>query len=36
MGKTVHLSLFVKVLAEWSRGEAELRRLGYGGDGGGA
>ncbi|HEY4243570.1 MAG TPA: GTPase Era [Kofleriaceae bacterium] len=30
LGKTVHLSLFVKVLAEWSRGEAELRRLGYG------
>ena len=28
----VHLSLFVKVLAEWSRGEAALRRLGYGGD----
>ncbi|MBA3395787.1 MAG: GTPase Era [Deltaproteobacteria bacterium] len=33
--KNVHLSLFVKVLAEWSRGEAELRRLGYtGGEGG--
>lgn len=32
-GKTVHLSLFVKVLAEWSRGERELRRLGYGGEG---
>jgi len=30
----VHLTLFVKVLAEWSRGEADLRRLGYGGDGG--
>jgi len=28
--KAVHLSLFVKVLAEWSRGEADLRRLGYG------
>ncbi len=27
--QAVHLSLFVKVLAEWSRGEAELRRLGY-------
>ena len=27
----VHLSLFVKVLAEWSRGETEMRRLGYGG-----
>ena len=22
LGKTVHLTLFVKVLAEWSRGEA--------------
>jgi len=32
-GKTVHLTLFVKVLAEWSRGETELRRLGYGGEG---
>lgn len=32
--KNVHLSLFVKVLGEWSRGEATLRRLGYtpGGD----
>ncbi len=30
--KAVHLSLFVKVLAEWSRGEADLRRLGYGGN----
>jgi GTPase len=30
--KKVHLSLFVKVLAEWSRGEALLRELGYGGD----
>jgi GTP-binding protein Era len=29
LGKTVHLSLFVKVLDEWSRGEAGLRRLGY-------
>ena len=35
LGKTVHLSLFVKVLAEWSRGEAEIRRLGYGGTGNG-
>ncbi len=26
----VHLSLFVKVISEWSRGEAALRRLGYG------
>lgn len=25
----VHLSLFVKVLAEWSRGDKELQRLGY-------
>lgn len=32
LGKPVHLSLFVKVLAEWSRGEADLRRLGYGGE----
>lgn len=32
--KTVHLSLFVKVLAEWSREEAGLRRLGYTPDGG--
>jgi GTP-binding protein Era len=36
LGRPVHLSLFVKVLAEWSRGEVELRRLGYGGDGGAA
>ncbi len=34
LGKTVHLSLFVKVVAEWSRGVAELHRLGYGGGGG--
>ena len=33
LGKTVHLALFVKVLTEWSRGEAGLRRLGYGGTG---
>ena len=35
LGKTVHLKLFVKVINEWSRGEAELRRLGYaaGGEG---
>lgn len=33
LGKTVHLTLFVKVLEEWSRGETALRRLGYGGDG---
>jgi GTP-binding protein Era len=32
--RAVHLSLFVKVLAEWSRGETELRRLGYGPQGG--
>jgi GTPase len=34
LGKTVHLSLFVKVISEWSRGEAGLRRLGYAGKGG--
>ncbi|MBA3461774.1 MAG: GTPase Era [Deltaproteobacteria bacterium] len=33
LGKTVHLTLFVKVLEEWSRGDAALRRLGYGGEG---
>jgi GTPase len=33
LGKTVHLSLFVKVISEWSRGEAGLRRLGYAGEG---
>jgi GTP-binding protein Era len=27
--KNVHLSLFVKVLGEWSREQATLRRLGY-------
>ncbi|HEY0192783.1 MAG TPA: GTPase Era [Kofleriaceae bacterium] len=32
LGKTVHLSLFVKVMTEWSRGEADLQRLGYGGE----
>jgi len=35
LGQTVHLSLFVKVMTEWSRGEADLRRLGYGGKGDG-
>jgi len=30
-GKPVHLSLFVKVLAEWSSAESDLRKLGYGG-----
>jgi GTP-binding protein Era len=35
LGKTVHLSLFVRVQAEWSRGEADLRRLGYGARGDG-
>jgi GTP-binding protein Era len=35
LGKTVHLSLFVRVQTEWSRGEADLRRLGYGGKGDG-
>jgi GTP-binding protein Era len=34
--RTVPLSQFVKVLAEWSRGETALRRLGYGGEGEGA
>jgi GTP-binding protein Era len=33
-GKTVHLTLFVKVITEWSQGEAALRRLGYGVRGG--
>lgn len=33
LGKTVHLTLFVKVLSEWSRAETSMRRLGYGGDG---
>jgi GTPase len=33
LGKTVHLSLFVKVITEWSRGEVGLRRLGYAGKG---
>ncbi|HEV7555677.1 MAG TPA: GTPase Era [Kofleriaceae bacterium] len=31
LGRPVHLSLFVKVLTEWSRAEADLRKLGYGG-----
>ncbi|MEO6775338.1 MAG: GTPase Era [Kofleriaceae bacterium] len=31
LGKPVHLSLFVKVQEEWSRTEAELHKLGYGG-----
>jgi GTP-binding protein Era len=35
-GRPVHLSLFVKVLAEWSRAEADLRKLGYGSPGGGS
>ena len=30
-GVPVHLSLFVKVLSEWSSAEADLRKLGYGG-----
>ena len=33
LGKTVHLTLFVKLIEEWSRGETALRRLGYGGEG---
>jgi GTP-binding protein Era len=32
LGKPVHLKLFVKVLEEWSRAEAELKKLGYGGE----
>ena len=36
LGKTVHLSLFVKVLTEWSRGEDGLRRVGYRAEGDGA
>ena len=31
LGKPVHLSLFVKVLEEWSREQRELEKLGYGG-----
>jgi GTP-binding protein Era len=33
LGKKVHLSLFVKVLAEWSQEEKQLQKLGYSGDG---
>jgi GTPase len=33
LGMTVHLSLFVKVLTEWSRDEDGLRRAGYRGEG---
>jgi GTP-binding protein Era len=29
LGKTVHLSLLVKVLEEWSRGQRTLEQLGY-------
>jgi GTP-binding protein Era len=36
LGKTVHLSLFVRVQPEWSRGEIDLRRLGYGAGGDGS
>ena len=32
LGKPVHLSLFVKVMEEWSRTENELRKLGYAGE----
>ena len=32
LGKTVHLTLFVKVREEWSRDEREMAKLGYGGD----
>jgi len=31
LGKPVHLSLFVKVLEEWSRTDRQLEKLGYGG-----
>ncbi len=31
LGKTTHLTLLVKVVDEWSRGEASLEKLGYGG-----
>jgi GTPase len=31
-GKPVHLTLFVKVLEEWSSAERELIKLGYAGD----
>ncbi len=31
LGKTTHLTLLVKVIDEWSRGEASLEKLGYGG-----
>jgi len=31
-GKPVHLTLFVKVLEEWSQTEGELKKLGYTGD----
>ena len=34
LGKPVHLSLFVKVLEEWSSAEHELKKLGYGPTGG--
>ena len=29
MGKPVHLTLFVKVVGEWSSAESELKKLGY-------
>ena len=32
LGKPVHLTLFVKVLTEWSQAERELVKLGYGGE----
>jgi len=35
LGKPVHLSLFVKVLEEWSREQRGIEKLGYGGDGSG-
>jgi GTPase len=34
IGRPVHLKLFVKVVEEWSRMDASLRKLGYGGGSG--
>ena len=31
LGKPVHLTLFVKVVVEWSQAASELAKLGYGG-----
>ena len=32
LGKPVHLGLLVKVRPQWTSADAELRKLGYGGD----